>query len=154
MNELDSSLPSQNDKIMAALSHIAALLPMIGLVIPIVIWVTQKEKSKYVAFQSLQAAAYQLTMIFAYFVAMGCYMVSFFFTFFTIPFAGDNVDPSTSPLFMIGFIFPFLIFGFIFIGGGLFILYAIIAAVFNIQGKEFKYLVIGNSVERFLARSN
>lgn len=154
MNDVNPSTPNQNDKIMAALSHISALLPMIGLVIPIVIWVTQKEKSKYVAFQALQAAAYQLTMVFAYFVAMGCYMISFFFTFFTIPFASENVDPSTSPLFMIGFIFPFLIFGFIFIGGGFFILYAIIAAVFNIQGKDFKYLVIGNSVQRFLAKSN
>lgn len=145
---------TQNDKIMAALSHISALLPMLGLVVPILIWVTQKEKSKYVAFQALQAAAYQLTMIFAYFLAMGCYMVSFFSTFLTIPFAGENADPSTSPLLMLGFLFPMLIFAFIFIGGAFFILYGIIGAIFSIQGKNFRYFIIGNSVERFLSEGN
>jgi len=59
------STPSQNDKIMAALAHISALLPLMGIIAPIVIWVTQKDKSEYVAFQALQAVAYQLLMILA-----------------------------------------------------------------------------------------
>lgn len=151
---MNATTPSQNDKIMAALAHITAILPMLGLIVPIVIWITQKEKSKYVAFQSLQAAAYQLVMIFAYFLAMGCYMLSFFTTFFTIPFTSENADPSASPMFMLSFMIPFIIFAFIFIGGAFFILYAIIAAVFNIQGKDFKYFIIGNSVARFLAKNN
>jgi uncharacterized Tic20 family protein len=145
---------NQNDKIMAALAHISVLLPLIGLLAPIVIWVTQKEKSKYVAFQSLQAIAYQLVMIFAYFIAMGCYMLSFFTTFFSIPFMGGNPDPSAGPFLMAGFLIPFLVFGFIFIGGGLFILYGIIAAVFTIQGKDFKYILIGNQIEKFLEKEN
>jgi len=146
--------PNQNDKILAALSHISVLLPLIGLVVPIIIWATQKEKSRYVSVQALQAVAYQLIMIFAYFIAMGCYMLSFFSTFLTLPFAGENPDPTAAPFFMVGFIIPFLIFGVIFIGGGMFILYGIIGAVFTIQGKDFRYLVIGNRVANFLEKEN
>jgi len=101
-----NSLPNQNDKIMAALGHISVLLPLLGLIAPIIIWTTQKEKSKYVSFQALQAIAYQLVMIFAYFIAMGCYMLSFFSTFLTMPFAGEPSGPSASPLFMVGLSLP------------------------------------------------
>ena len=147
-------IPSQNDKIMAALGHISVLLPLIGLIAPIIIWITQKEKSKYVSFQALQAVAYQLVMILAYFVAMGCYMISFFATFLTIPFAGDGSSPASGPIGMLGFIIPFLVFGLIFIGGGLFILYGIIGAVLTIQGKNFRYFIIGDRVANFLGKQN
>jgi uncharacterized Tic20 family protein len=35
-----NSIPSQNDKIMAALAHISAILPFMGVIAPIVIWAT------------------------------------------------------------------------------------------------------------------
>lgn len=146
--------PNQNDKIMAALGHISVLLPLIGLIAPIIIWTTQKEKSRYVSFQALQAIVYQLIMMFTYFVAMGCYMVSFFATFLTIPFTGNGSNPSAGPIALLGFLIPFLIFGLIFIGGGLFILYGIIGAVFTIQGKDFRYFIIGDRVSNFLEKEN
>ena len=148
MTNIDSLTPTQDERVMAALSHISALLPMMGVIAPIVIWVTQKEKSKYVAFQALQALAYQLTMILAWFVGMGCYMFSFFGTFFTIPFSGSSQSPS--PLFALGFIIPFLVFGAIFIGGFIFVIYGIVGAVMAFQGKPFRYVLIGNRVERFM----
>ena len=145
---MDSLAPTQDERVMAALSHISALLPMMGIIAPIVIWVTQKEKSKYVAFQSLQALAYQLGMILAWFVGMGCYMLSFFGTFFTLPFSDPS--PSASPLFALGFIIPFLVFGIIFIGGFFFVLYGVVGAVMVFQGKLFRYAIIGKRVERFM----
>ena len=148
MTTIDSLTPNQDERVMAALSHIAVLLPMMGVIAPIVIWVTQKEKSKYVAFQSLQALAYQLTMILAWFVGMGCYMFSFFGTFFTIPFSDSS--QSASPLFALGFIIPFLVFGAIFIGGFFFIIYGIVGAVMAFQGKPFRYVIIGSRVEHFI----
>jgi uncharacterized Tic20 family protein len=154
MTTEQNSIPSQNDKIMAALGHISVLLPLIGLMAPIIIWVTQKEKSKYVSFQALQAIAYQLVMIFAYFIGMGCYMISFFSTFLTIPFAGETPAPSASPWVMVGFMIPFLVFGAIFIGGAIFILYGIVAAVVTLQGKDFRYFIIGNRVASFLEKQN
>jgi uncharacterized Tic20 family protein len=151
MTDLDSLTPSQDERVMAALAQISVLVPFLGVIAPIVIWVTQKDKSRYVAFQSLQAIAFQLTMILAWFVGMGCYMCSFFSMFFAIPLA-SSLDPSQSinPLFGMTMFTPFIIFGLIFLGGFLFILYGIVAAVMTFQGKPFRYAIIGRRVEQFL----
>jgi uncharacterized Tic20 family protein len=151
MTDLDSLTPTQDERVMAALANVSAILPFMGVIAPIVIWVTQKDKSQYVAFQSLQALVYQLTMIVAWMVGMGCYMCSFFFTFLTIPFSSSTqTTPASDPLFFITFFIPFLIFGGIFLGGFLFVIYGIVGAVMAFQGKPFRYVIIGRRVERFM----
>jgi uncharacterized Tic20 family protein len=151
MTDLDSLTPSQDERVMAALAQISVLVPLLGVIAPIIIWVTQKDKSRYVAFQSLQAIAFQLTMVFAWFVGMGCYMCSFFSMFLAIPFGGSGESSqSVSPLFALPFLTPFLVMGLMFLGAFLFILYGIIAAVMTFQGKPFRYVIIGRRVERFM----
>src|SRR3990172_7502605 len=154
--QLTSPAPAQNDKIMAALAHVSALLPLMGVIAPIIIWANQKDKSEFVAFQALQAVAYQLLMILAWFVGMGCYMLSFFTTFLTIPFAGSGseTDPTVAPFFMIGFLIPFIIFGVIFVGGAIFILYGLVGAIMTFQGKDFRYIIIGQPLASYLQKSN
>ncbi len=152
MTDIEMPVPSQDERIMAALSHVSALLPMMGIIAPIVIWVTQREKSKYVAFQSLQALAYQLVMILAWFIGMGCYMFSFFGTFITIPFSAPSPDSQTvSPIFGLLFMVPFLVFGSIFVGGFLMVAYGFFAAIRTLQGRPFRYAIVGNRVARFIA---
>ena len=156
MTTEQNMLPSQNDKIMAALAHISAVLPFMGVIAPIVIWATQKDKSEYVAFQALQAVAYQLLMILAWFVGMGCYMLSFFGMFLTIPFAGSSggdVSPSAAPFLMFGTLVPFMVFGAIFIGGAIFVIYGVIGAIQVFQGKDFRYIIIGRRLENYLQKN-
>jgi len=153
MTENSASLSAtQNDKIMAALAHVSALLPFMGVIAPIVIWATQKDKSEFVAFQALQAIVYQLLMIMAWFVGMGCYILSFFFTFLAIPFAGSGseVDPTAVPFFITGVFIPFLVFGTIFVGGAIFIVYGLVGAISTFQGKDFRYIVIGKRLAAYL----
>jgi uncharacterized Tic20 family protein len=151
MTDLDSLTPSQDERVMAALAQVSVLVPFLGVIAPIVIWVTQKDKSRYVAFQSLQAIAFQLTMVLAWFVGMGCYMCSFFSMFLIIPLASAFGDSqSVSPLVGLPFLAPFMILAAFFVGGFLFILYGIIAAIMTFQGKPFRYAIIGRWVERFL----
>jgi uncharacterized protein len=151
MTELDSLTPTQDERVMAALANISVLVPFLGVLAPVVIWVTQKDKSCYVAFQSLQAIAFQLTMILAWFVGMSCYMCSFFGMFLVIPLASSlGSSQSVNFLFGIPFLFPFAIFGVMFAGGFLFIVYGIAAAIMTFQGKPFRYVIIGRRVERFL----
>ena len=150
-------IPNQNDKIMAALAHISAILPFMGVIAPIIIWATQKDKSEYVAFQALQAIAYQLLMILAWFVGMGCYMFSFFGTFFTIPFTSSNggdVNPSAAPFFMLGFLIPFIVMGAMFVGGAIFVIYGLVGAIQVFQGKDFRYLIIGNRISNYLEKDS
>ena len=153
---LTPSEASQNDKIMAALAHISAILPLMGVIAPIIIWATQKDKSEFVAFQALQAVVYQLAMILAWFVGMGCYMLSFFSTFLAIPFSasGSEFDPTVSPFFMLGFFIPFIILGVLFLGGAIFIIYGLVGAVLTFQGKDFRYFVIGNRLASYLEKND
>jgi uncharacterized Tic20 family protein len=148
--QISTPAPSQNDKIMAALAHISAVLPLMGVIAPIVIWATQKDKSEYVAFQALQAVAYQLVMILAWFIGMGCYMISFFTTFLTIPFSEGTGETSLP----ITFIIPFIIFGLIFVGGAIFVIYGIIGAINAFQGKNFRYIIIGNRLTNYLKKKS
>jgi uncharacterized Tic20 family protein len=146
MTTLNPSTP--DDRIMAALSHAAILIPTIGIVAPIVIWVTQKEKSKYVAFQSLQALAFQISLVLLWLVGMGCYLLSILGVF------SSSLLPAARPgMEDWGIVIPLFVFGLIFLGAFIFLIYGIVAAVMAFQGKPFRYLLIGNMVERFLQQS-
>ena len=155
MNELESLKPDQDERVMAALSNASVIIPLMGLLAPVIIWVTQKDKSPYVAFQSMQAMAYQLSMIFFWFLAMGCYMCSFFLTFFSIPLMpSPDTYPGLAPLSMISFFIPFLVMGVMFLGQFLFIVYGLVGAVMAFQGKPFRYVVIGRWVENFTRKES
>jgi uncharacterized Tic20 family protein len=153
MTTEQGSLSNQNDKIMAALAHVSAILPFMGVIAPIVIWVTQKDKSEYVAFQALQAIIYQLVMILAWFIGMGCYMLSFFGMFLTIPFTGSSGNPG-SPVMALGAIIPFFVMGFMFIGGAVFVIYGLVGAIQVFQGKDFHYIIIGDRLVNYLKKNN
>jgi uncharacterized Tic20 family protein len=136
--------PMQNDRIMAALAHAAIIWPMMGIVASIVIWATQKDKSKYIAYQALQAIAYQASMIIVWFAGMAVYMCSFFTLFLTSTFR------SSSESFPVVFTFPFIVMGTVVIGSIVFIIYGLVGAAMVLQGKEFRYIVIGKRLERYL----
>jgi uncharacterized Tic20 family protein len=149
----NSSMSSQDERIMAALSHISVLLPLIGVLAPILIWVTQKEKSRFVAFQSLQALAYQLSMIIAYALGMACYICSFFGNIGTILFGtstgyGNNIQSFAEGMFFI----PFLVMCMIILGGSVYVIYGVIGAIMSFRGNIFRYIIIGKRVERYMQR--
>ena len=49
---------------------------------------------------------------------------------------------------------PFIIFGAIFVGGALFVIYGLIAAIQVFQGKDFRYILIGNRLDKYLQQNN
>jgi uncharacterized Tic20 family protein len=151
MTDLQPPTPTPDERVLAALSHISVLLPLMGVIAPIVIWVTQREKSQFVAFQSLQALAYQLSMIVAWILGMGCYMCSIF-GIITGTFLGASLESSGSgETIAIGAsLLPLLVFGAIFVFGIAFIIYGVVGAIMAFQGKPFHYVIIGNRVERFM----
>jgi uncharacterized Tic20 family protein len=67
---------TQDEKTMAALAHGSIVLGLVsggvgGIIAALVIWVAYKEKSAYVAFQSLQAMIFQgLTLVAAFLVGV------------------------------------------------------------------------------------
>ena len=149
MDTNSSVFIDQNDRIMAALAHITAIIPMVGIIAPIIIWATQKDKSEYVAFQSLQAIIYQLSIILAWFLGMGCYMTAFFGMFILIPLS-ESFSNSV-PMDIFGVFLPFFVMLVMMVGGIVYIIYGVVAAVMTSQGKNFRYVVIGNRLEKYLS---
>jgi uncharacterized Tic20 family protein len=126
-----------------------------GLVAPIVIWVTQKDKSDYVNFQALQALAYQISMILFWFLGTGCYMCSFLGTFFLIPggaMLAEGREEVVEPIMLLTFLIPFAIIMIMFGIFMAFIIYGIIGSIMALQGRDFQYVFIGKRVKRFMEK--
>jgi uncharacterized Tic20 family protein len=158
-----TSTATQDDKVVAALAH--ALGPLIA----IIVWATQKDKSPFVAFQSLQALVYQLTGFVGALLGMACYMCSFVGVFggmfAAIPLtaagaaATEGGGAAEGLAALIGFLItmvtmflPFAIIGLLILAILAFILYGLWAAFSVFQGKDFRYVVIGRWLERYLAQ--
>jgi len=145
--------PTQEERITAALAHITAIIPTIGIIAPIIIWVTQKEKSKFVNFQALQALVYQLLMLLLWFLMFGCYMGSMFLI---IPLTGAFTD-SYSSIGISGEVFvffPFCVFGFFILVELFMLIYALVATVMVLIGKDFRYAVVADRLEKYLKSSH
>jgi uncharacterized Tic20 family protein len=145
---------SQDEQEMAALAHATIIFSAAGLIGPLVIWGTQREKSAFVAFQALQAAAYQFLLLVAGLVAGALYMC----TFLSFPFTALLAAPFGEGAALC---FPFMTFSCSF--GILFLLmlawlayvgYGLFAAVSVLQGSDFRYVILGPWLRRYLERAN
>ena len=168
MSDQPQALSRQDERMFAALSHITILLPFMGILGPVLIWATQKEKSEYVKFQALQALFYQLSLILIGLIGWICYFLSFFLSFggmflsmFSIPLAAAGGDTESPLLMIILFLvsmlpvaIPFMVLGLLLLLGVIFVVYGVVGAINAMQGKDFVYLFIGKRVMAFLAEEN
>jgi uncharacterized Tic20 family protein len=145
------TIHKQDERILAALAHGAILLPIYGILIPAIIWITQKEKSRYVSFQSLQALVFHLTLLFLYLIGMFCYFVSFLGMFGGMFLAEGSQNDWMAAL---SGIFPFAILGGFFCIGIFFVIYGAVGAILSLVGKDFRYLLIGNFIESRLQKDS
>ncbi len=138
--------PTQDDKIVSALAHVAIILPFWGLIVSALIWVTQREKSAYIRDQALQALTWQVTQVGCMFLGMACYFVSFFAMFGSV-FAAEAQEMTGPPPFIF---LPFCAMGFIFLAMFGFILVGLYAALRNVQGHVFTYPLVGGWIRAYL----
>ena len=129
------------EKIMSLLSHISILIPNIGVAVPVIIWITQKDKSKFTRFNALQAIFFQI-------VFMALIMLSVFIgiiiMFISLPVLISNPDDTPGILFWVSMGIMNLYFPLWLI----FSIYAIVASVKSFKGKIFNYAVIGRIIEK------
>ncbi|MDY6877041.1 MAG: DUF4870 domain-containing protein [Chloroflexota bacterium] len=143
---------TQDDRILAALAHASVILPFWGLIGAIVVWVTQREKSRFVSFQALQGTIYQFIPILTGFAGFACYMCSFLGMFLLIPMSGTEPGAVDNVLATIATIFPFCVLGLFMLVGFAFVLYGLYGAVCVLRGNDFRYALIGPWLERYLNR--
>jgi uncharacterized Tic20 family protein len=142
-------LEEQEEQVAGAVAHSTAVLLMFGAIVPLAIWVTQKERSRFLGFQSLQAAVYQGLGALGYFLAMGLYVLSAAaFTGYGILGALEHgSEPNITALLLI--LTPMLCFMFLVaIGGPTFHLFSIIASLRVLRGHDYKYPLLGRYLQR------
>jgi uncharacterized Tic20 family protein len=131
-----------DERTMAALAHGSAVLNFFtgfgGPIAALIIWLTQKDKSPWVAFQALQSLVFQAAVMFIAVLAVGVvWVIGFIISFATIGFGAIVAVP-----FMILVFFG----GFVIVGAGVF--YCLYAAYQIYQDKDFRYLWVGDWLQR------
>jgi uncharacterized Tic20 family protein len=126
-----------DEKLMSLISHLAVVIPNIGVIAPIVIWITQRDKSKFVRFNAIQAIFFQLVL----FILI---MLSVFIGIILMAIAIPLMREEPGVLFWVsmGVIYLFVPLWFIFS------IYAVVAGIKSFKGIIFRYPIIGRIIER------
>lgn len=130
---------TSDEKLLSMLCHLSLFFG--GLVIPIVIYFIQKEKSKFVAFNALETIYFHILYIIVVFVAAFVITIAVSVGAMASTTSRNDMSPIAIILIIIASIFIFAIVIY-------FVVYAIIAAVKSYQGIIKKYPFIGNMAYR------
>ncbi len=136
---------TQDEKTLAGLAHGSVLLGVFtsgigGILAALVIWLVQREKSAYVAFQALQALIYQ-TVTFIVTMLAWCCWGALWTTMLLAPLMSNPDAYGAAPTagFWLGLLLMVLPMGL----WGFTILYGLWGAVRCLAGDDFRYVVIG-----------
>ena len=141
-----------NEKLLAALSQATIVIPGLGIIAPLIIWIVQRDKSAYLAFQALQGMTYQLFFMPFYWIVSLISSIAFFFIFIPASaFMANVMSNGGVPFMLIGL--ELLFFCFIFGIAGLYVLGGLIAAVLCLTGPAFRYPFFGARLEKYLTHT-
>jgi len=142
---MDKESKNTENRLLAALAHGSILAQGIGILVGVLVYITQREKSRYAAFQALQAAVFQLINLI---ITVGLWLVwGVFYGLSMIPLiqqASVNPDAAPPAIFWISLISVVIPLIYMTIIG----LYGLWGAVRTWQGKDFRYLLIGSWLEK------
>ena len=147
----DATAPTSDERLLAALAH------FFGLVVALIIWATQKDKSRFVRFQAMQAVAFDAVLFVVFFLVVGCTMITMFGgAFLGLAGAAAAAADETAAggilgvLFSLSFLLPFA-------GTCLMFFLALgalagrgVAAVNAYQGRNYRHPWLGDRVEKML----
>lgn len=143
-----ANVVSPEERLMAAVAHSASLVPGIGLIIPLLIWTSQRKWSKFVSFHALQALVYQLVQMFLI-IALSLLNVVFIFPILGVVMKAlvgvEAPQFSMANFFDLGWMaLLFCLFAFLALLG--------LAAGINILGRhDFLYPYLGKWLAHYLA---
>lgn len=137
--------PSIENRLLAALAHGSIVAQAIGILVGVLVYITQREKSRFAAFQALQAAVYQLLN---FTIILGLWLVwGIFYGLSMVPFIQmTNANPEAAPpsifwIALISIVIPLLYMFLV-------TLYGLWGGLQTWQGKDFRYLLIGGWLEK------
>jgi len=132
----------EEERLMAAIAHGSVVVTGPGIVVGVLIWLTQKEKSPYAAAQAMQAAVYQLLgtiAVVALWIAYSIFVTIACMPIFQIPAQYEDTLPSLFWISMASMFIPLAVMG-------IWWLYGLWGALKCWRGKEFCYALIGKAL--------
>jgi uncharacterized Tic20 family protein len=144
----DNVPPPIEERLLAALSHGAIAGSGAGILIGLLVYVTQREKARYAAFQGLQAAIYQIIALVLIIIVWVLWTILYSLSF--IPLMGMPEDSALPAIFWISMASMAIPFVFMFLIG----LYGLIAAWQTWKGRPFRYVLFGNWLAKELDKND
>lgn len=117
--------PAADERLMASLAHLSLLVPHAGIVAPLLIWLFNKDKAPFAAYQAKQALFFHLLVIVAGYVSL---IVGGIFVVLTLGLGLLVLLPFFAALNLIPMIC------------------GIIGAIHAYEGRDFRYPIIGDMV--------
>jgi len=149
----EAGSPTQDERVMAAVVHATIIFSAVGLIGPLIIWGTQREKSPFLAFQALQAAAYQFLLLLGGLLAGALYMCSFLSMPITALLSAPFDERATICLPFLGFSCTFGILFLLMLAWLTYVGYGLFGALSVLQGSDFRYAFLGSWLESYLEQS-
>lgn len=144
----ETDVTTSDERVMGALAH------FFGLLTALLVWTTQKDKSRFLRFQSLQALAFDALLMVVSLVLTMCMMGIMVIGALALGFSaaqGSSLPDSIIPFGMATMLFPFGMFLCIMPVSLAALLVRTIAAASVANGRDFRYPWIASLVDRFLA---
>jgi uncharacterized Tic20 family protein len=135
----NTPLSQKEERLLSALAHGSAILSGLGILIGVVLFVTQRERSKWVAFQALQAAVYQfigMVVIVGMWIVWSIAHGLSYIPLFQSPEAFEESPPLFFFITLAAMAIPFAV---MILWG----LYGMLGALQTLRGRDFRYVVIG-----------
>ncbi len=139
---------TSNERILAALAHSSVLLSFFGPIVPALVWIIQRRKSRFVSFQALQAMGYQSLLLWVGLSIVLIGLLVFLFSGFPLA-AQESLALEAigdSLLTQRAMLFQNILYG----AWAMLCLPGIIGAVMCALGREFRYPILGNRLGTFL----
>jgi len=133
-------VPPANERIMAVLSHLSILVPHLGIILPLILWLANLNNAPYAAYQSKQAFVFHLADIIVTWIIISIAVLMGFLSI------GALASGFVEGLVSLGVGFLGVILGLYLLHIGP-IIYGIIGAVHVSSGRDFRYWLIGDWVQ-------
>ncbi|MBI3176088.1 MAG: DUF4870 domain-containing protein [Chloroflexi bacterium] len=151
----DEDFERWEDAWVGGICHLTVVVQLFGIITPLIVWFTQKERSVKLRLQALQAAFYQLISVIAYVLTSVGSLVFFFVLMASVVIVVGGRDGSNESVYnTAGGVLLLLILGMFlvellaFLLVPLYYLLAGIGALRTMRGHEFKYPILGGILAR------
>ena len=141
---------TSDERILAAVAHGSIILFGWGVIVAMLLWITQRQKSTFVAFHALQAVLYQLLQTLYAFIIIPLVGLLAICVLAGVAFFSNSGNTSqTSPLLFVLAQFAFI--GSFFCGFGVYVLLGLAGALWLFLRRDFYYPLIGRRMEAFIS---